>query len=122
MSLQELETVKKELADISAFVKERGDGRVKDETDRLAIAVESLVESSKEARRSDLLLGTESIVRRVDSGPYVGCDALDIAIVRSLHKAAHAFNSSTGSERWAGRIKAAMDSVTAAAGDELVAT
>jgi HK97 family phage major capsid protein len=122
MSLQELESVKKELANISEFVKERGDGRVKDETDRLTSAVESLVESSKQSRRSDLLLGADSAVRRVDSGPYVGCDALDMAIVRSLHKAAHAFNSSTGSERWAGRIKAAMDSVTASGGDELVAT
>lgn len=122
MSLQELEAVKKELADISAFVKERDEGRVKDETDRLTSAVESLVESSKDSRRSDLLSGSESHVRRVESGPYVGCDALDMAIVRSLHKAAHAFNAPTGSEHWAGRIKAAMDSVTAAGGDELVAT
>jgi len=122
MSLQELEAVKKELADISAFVKERGEGRVKDETDRLSSAVESLVESSKASRRSDLLLGADSQTRRVETGPYVGCDALDMAIVRSLHKAAHAFNASAGSERWAGRIKAAMDSVTAAGGDELVAT
>lgn len=122
MSLQELEAVKKELADISAFVKERGESRVKDETDRLSTAVESLVESSKETRRNDLLVGSDSHVRRVEVGPYIGCDALDMAIVRSLHKAAHAFNASSGSERWAGRIKAAMDSVTAAGGDELVAT
>ncbi|MBT4126605.1 MAG: phage major capsid protein [Chloroflexi bacterium] len=122
MSLQELEAVKKELADISAFVKERGEGRVKDETDRLSSAVESLVESSKETRRNDLLVGSDSHARRVEAGPYVGCDALDMAIVRSLHKASHAFSASTGSERWAGRIKAAMDSVTAAGGDELVAT
>jgi HK97 family phage major capsid protein len=122
MSLQELEAVKKELADISAFVKQRGEGRVKDETDRLTTAVESLVETSKESQRSDLLLGVDSQVRRVESGPYIGCDALDMAIVRSLHKAAHAFNASAGSEHWAGRIKAAMDSVTATTGDELVAT
>jgi HK97 family phage major capsid protein len=122
MSLQELEAVKKELADISAFVKERGDKRPEDETTRLASAVESLVESSKQSRRTDLLGSLESTIRRVDTGPYMGCDALDMAIVRSLHKAAHAFGSSAGSERWAGRIKAAMDSVTAAGGDELVAT
>ncbi|MBN4064353.1 phage major capsid protein [Dehalococcoides mccartyi] len=122
MSLQELEAVKKELADISAFVKERGESRIKDETERLATAVESLVESSKETRRNDLLIGTDNHTRRVESGPYVGCDALDMAIVRSLHKAAHGFSPGVGSERWSGRIKAAMDSVTAAGGDELVAT
>ena len=126
MSLQELETVKKELADISAFVKERGDGRGREESDRLVSAVESLVESSKETRRSGLLAnsqkGSADYVLRVESGPYVGCDALDMAIVRSLHKAAQAFNSSDGSERWGLRIKAAMDSVTAAGGDELVPT
>lgn len=114
--------MKKELADISAFVKERGDGRVKDESDRLVTAVESLVESSRDSRRTALLGDSGEHVRRVDAGIYVGCDALDMAIVRSLHKAAHAFNSSVGSEKWGMRIKAAMDSVTAAGGDELVAT
>ena len=126
MSLQELETVKKELADISAFVKERGNDRGREESDRLVSAVESLVESSKETRRSALLAnsqkGSANYVLRVESGPYVGCDALDLAIVRSLHKAAQAFNSSAGSGSWGLRIKAAMDSVTAAGGDELVPT
>ena len=122
MSLQELEVVKKELADISAFVKERGDRRAQDESDRLTTAVASLVESSRQSSRSALLGGVNDTVHRVDSGPYAGCDALDMAIVRSLHKAAHAVNSSTSSEHWATRIKAAMDSVTAAGGDELVAT
>ena len=109
MSLQDLETVKKELADISAFVKERGDGRVREESDRLVSAVESLVASSKETRRNSLLAksqyGSGDSVIRVDSGPYAGCDALDMAIVRSLHKAAHAFNSSTGSEHWGLRMR-----------------
>ncbi len=122
MSLQELETVKKELADISAFVKERGEGRIREESDRLAIAVESLVKSTRETRRSDLLTTEGDLVHRVESGPYAGCDALDIAIVRSLQKAAQAFSGSQGSEAWGLRIKAAMDSVTVGGGDELVPT
>ena len=84
MSLQELEAVKKELADISAFVKERGDDRIKDESDRLASAVESIIESSKQSRRTELLDDTRDNVRRVESGLYAGCDVLDLAIVRSL--------------------------------------
>ena len=122
MSLQELETVKKELADISAFVKERGDDRAGDETEGLATDVESLAKSTREARRIDLLANGENQVGRVESGPYVGCDALDMAIVRSLQKAAQAFGGSQRSEAWGVHLKAAMDSVTATGGDELVPT
>ncbi len=122
MSLQELETVKKELAEISEFVKERGDQRVAAETTRLATAVESLVESSKQTRRSDLLNKLESETRRVDTGIYAGCDALDLVIVRSLHKASESFGGTPGAEAWGSRVKAAMDSVTVAGGNELVAT
>ncbi len=122
MTTAELEAVKKELADISAFVKERGEQRLNEETSRLASAVETLVSSARKSQRDDLLKISNPGEIRVESGPYAGCDALDLAIVRSLHKASHAFDSTSGSEHWKGRLKAAMDSITAGAGDEVVAT
>jgi len=119
MTTAELEAVKKELADISAFVKERGEQRLNEETSRLASAVETLVSSARKSQRDDLLKISNPGEIRVESGPYAGCDALDLAIVRSLHKASHAFDSTSGSEHWKDRLKAAMDSITAGTGDEV---
>ena len=122
MTAGELEAVKKELAEISSFVKERIAPPGGDERDRVANAVAGLLEREKEAERRSLLAAGDSAGRRVESGPYAGCDAFDLAIVKSLYSAAQAFNGSPRMEDWGLRLRAAMDSVTAGAGDELVPT
>ena len=56
----------------------------------------------------------------VRSGPYAGCDVLDLAIMRSMQRAAASQMGSDSVGDWDVRLKAAMDSVTAGRGDEIV--
>ena len=87
MTTRELETISKEIAEVSAFVKEHV-APLAEERARLHDAVSELARSAKESQRRSLLGAEGRSV--VDSGPYAGCDALDLAIVRSLHRAAQA--------------------------------
>lgn len=119
MTTRELETISKEIAEVSAFVKEHV-APLAEERARLHDAVSGLARSSRESQRRSLLGGEGRGV--VDSGPYSGCDALDLAIVRSLHRAAQAHGGGSHIEDWGVRLRAAMDSVTAGSGDELVPT
>ena len=83
---QDMELLKKELADVSAFVKERVEP-VHDERVRLRKAIEALTKEQQEYRRSGLLNGSgdDGVVK---SGPYAGCDQLDLAIMGSVKRAA----------------------------------
>ena len=117
---QEMETLRKELADVSTFVKERVEP-VHDERVRLRKAIEALTTEQREYRRSGLLKGSAE-ARIVDSGPYAGCDELDLAILRSVQRAAETQMGAESVRDWDARIKSAMDSVTAGKGDELVPT
>ena len=117
---QEMETLRKELADVSTFVKERVEP-VHDERVRLRQAIEALTTEQREYRRSGLLNGSAE-ARIVDSGPYAGCDELDLAILRSVQRAAETQLGAESVRDWDARIKSAMDSVTAGKGDELVPT
>ena len=109
MTTRELETISKEIAEVSAFVKEHV-APLAEERARLHDAVSGLVQSSRESQRRSLLGGeTRSLV---ESGVYAGCDALDLAIVRSLHRAAQAHGGGSHIEDWGVRLRAAMDSVS----------
>jgi HK97 family phage major capsid protein len=119
VTTRELETISKEIAEVSAFVKEHV-APLAEERVRLHDAVSGLVRTAKDSQRRSLLgIEGRSVV---DSGPYAGCDALDLAIVRSLHRAAQAHGGGAPVEDWGVRLRAAMDSVTSGSGDELVPT
>lgn len=120
MSIQELDAVKKEIAEVSSFVKERV-SPLRDERDRLQQTIADLAEAQRGVKRRSLLDAEPSERRRVESGPYHGSDLLDLAIARSLYSAAQA-SGSRGLDEWELHLKAAMDSATAGTGDELVMT
>ena len=120
---QEMELLRKELADVSTFVKERVEP-VHDERVRLRKAIEALTTEQQGARRDALLAGqdgsgSDTVVK---SGPYAGCDELDLAIMRSVQRAAETQLGAESVREWDVRLKAAMDSVTAGRGDEIVPT
>ena len=154
---EEVELLRKELADVSAFVRERVEP-AHEERVRLRKAIEALTSEQREGRRSGVLeeprgghpLRTRSAGSRpltlregdgyspspwsspiegegslygvVRSGPYAGCDVLDLAIMRSMQRAAASQMGPDSVREWGIRLKAAMDSVTAGKGDELVPT
>ncbi len=116
----EMETLKKEIADVAAFVKDKVEP-VQEERRRLREAIERLTAEQREFKRRSLLESELSDQRRlVDSGPYAGCDVLDLGIAKSIQRAAATRNGSEQVREWDIRLRAAMDSVTAAGGDELV--
>lgn len=119
----ELEVLRKEVADVAAFVKERAEP-AHEERVRLREAVSSLVSEHQDMRRRSLL-GADSVgdgLGFVESGAYAGCDILDLGIARSLHRAAASHGGAASVHDWDSRLKAAMDSVTSGRGDELVPT
>ena len=119
----EMETIKKELSDVSAFVKEHVEP-AHDERVRLRKAIEALTTEQKEYRRASVLgnAGATSDGQVVRNGPYAGCDELDLAIMRSVQRAAESQLGAESVRDWDVRLKAALDSVTAGRGDELVPT
>ena len=120
---QEMELLRKELADVSTFVKERVEP-VHDERVRLRKAIEALTTEQQGYRRDALLSGQDGSAGNtvVKSGPYAGCDELDLAIMRSVQRAAETQLGAESVREWDVRLKAAMDSVTAGRGDEIVPT
>ncbi len=120
-SKEEVELLRKEIADVSTFVKERVEP-AHEERVRLRKAIEALTSEQREYRRSAVLDGGSGSDAHpvVKSGPYAGCDALDLAIMRSMQKAAASQMGSDPVRKWEVRLKAAMDSVTAGKGDEIV--
>ena len=121
MTTQELETVKKELAGISTFVKEHVKPAFEEQA-RLTEAINGLAEAGKDMQRRALASHADDEDRRVESGPYAGCDALDLMVGRSLLRAARAQGGGPGVKDWSVHLKAAMDSLTAGSGDELTYT
>ena len=121
MTTQELQAVKKELADISAFVRERVTPLAEERT-RLKEAIVDISEAEKRIRRRALLEPGSGNRPVVEGGLYDGFDALDLAVARSLHRTAQLYGDGAGVTEWGLNIKAAMDSLTAGGGDELVPT
>ncbi len=118
MTTLELEAVRKELAEISTFVKERV-APAREEQARLEKAVNGLAEIGNSLRRQSLTSEAGEPDARVKSGPYCGFDALDLSIGRSLLRAARAHSGGPRLDEWGVHLRAAMDSLTTGAGEEI---
>ena len=179
MTTTDIDAIKKDLADINSFVRERFEpvsrevGLLREETERIKQGVNSAAERERSVRRNALSsYAQEAALPTVPSGAYAGMDILDLALVRRfahsqrregfgpawIDRAEEAKRLLTASispadieashsaaerrlERWfrvdskdtgqfqgfsrqllGAMTRAAMDSTTAGAGDELVAT
>ncbi len=107
MTTQELEAVKKEISEVSAFVKERVQP-LREERDRLEKTITDLTATERDIRRRALLSDGSGQRRRVESGLYAGSDVLDLAIARSLYASARITGKSAGLDEWERHLKAAM--------------
>ncbi len=121
MTTQDVESVKKEIAEVSAFVKEKVEP-LREERDRLQKSITDLVATERDIKRSQILSESAGETTKVKSGPYEGQDALDLAISRSLFASARLNGGTQGLGTWEANLKAAMDSVIAGTGDELVSS
>ena len=126
---EHLDLIKRELTGIRDFYEARLDAEVppiKEELDRVSGRVAKLHEVWREGERRALLNQHAGGERpRVHYGKYAGLDHLDLACVRSLLAAQQREPSGMSPrmlEDWQTNLKAAMDSTTAGAGDELVDT
>ncbi len=137
LSTWELETIKNEVAEVREFYRQRLDADLpplREEMERLSRAVGELTEKQRVGERQAMLArfsgGGHGMDRgsdrpRVPFGKYQGMDALDLACVRSVLAAQQREPGDVNPralEDWQANLKAAMDSTTAGAGDELVAT
>ena len=89
MATADIETIKKDLADINAFVRERFDpvsqevDLLKDETERLRQEVSEVQQRERTVRRNELVrYADEQASLIVPDGPYAGLDILDLALLR----------------------------------------
>ncbi len=137
LSTWELETIKNEVAEVREFYRQRMDADLpplREEMERLSRAVGELTEKQRAGEKQAMLARYSGGVRggerggdrpRVPFGKYQGMDALDLACVRSVLAAQQREPGDVNPrslEDWQANLKAAMDSTTAGAGDELVAT
>jgi HK97 family phage major capsid protein len=133
LSTWELETIKNEVAEVREFYRQRMDADLpplREEMERLSRAVGELTEKQRSGERQAMLARYAGMDRggdrpRVPFGKYQGMDALDLACVRSVLAAQQREPGDVNPralEDWQANLKAAMDSATAGAGDELVAT
>ena len=130
LSTWELETIKNEVAEVRDFYRQRLDADIpplQEELGRLSRAVGEITEKQRAGERQAMLarFGGVGDRPRVPFGKYVGMDALDLACVRSVLAAQQREPGDTNPRLladWQANLKAAMDSTTAGAGDELVAT
>ena len=91
MSTADVEVIKKELADVNSFVRERFDpvsnevGLLREETERLKTEVVKLQERERETRRKALGQYTEEReTPTVAEGPYAGTGVLDLGLLRRI--------------------------------------
>ena len=133
LSTWELETIKNEVAEVREFYRQRMDADLpplREELERLSRAVGDLTEKQRSGERQAMLARFSGMDRggdrpRVPFGKYQGMDALDLACVRSVLAAQQREPGDVNPralEDWQANLKAAMDSTTAGAGDELVST
>ena len=112
MTTQELDAVKKEISEVSAFVKERVQP-LREERDRLEKSITELTATEREIRRRALLSNGSEQKRRMESGPYAGSDVLDLAIAKSLYASARINGKSTFRPSLPLRPVAALPAVSA---------
>ena len=91
MSTSDVEAIKKELADINTFVRERFDpvsqevGLLREEAERLGQEVVQLQERERTVRREALAKYAEADEAPVVAeGPYSGMNVLDLGLLRRL--------------------------------------
>ena len=126
---QDLELIKKEVAGIRESYQSRLDSEIpplQDEVKRLGDQVGKIQDLWREGEKRSILARFGGGDRpRAAHGKYTGLDLLDLACVRSLLTAQLRDPSGLNPrmlDDWRVNLKAAMDSTTAGAGDELVDT
>ena len=89
MTTMDIEGIKRDLADINSFVRERFEpvsrevGLLREETERVGKAVSTAMERERSARRNALSgYAQDAGLPTVPSGAYAGMDILDLALVR----------------------------------------
>ena len=89
MTTTDIEGIKKDLADINSFVRERFEpvsrdvGLLREETERIGQSVNAAMERERSVRRSALgSYAQDAGLPSVPSGAYAGMDILDLALVR----------------------------------------
>lgn len=117
----DLEELKSEVASVAQFVRERS-APLAEEQARLRKSLDDVIANQRESQRAAISAKSTPTERRVDTGAYSGFDALDLTLARSLQRAAAHSHGDDATREWGIRLKAAMDSVTAGTGDELVPT
>lgn len=116
-----LEQLKSEVASVAQFVRERSQPLAEEQA-RVRKALDEVLANQRESQRRAITAQSESQLRRVDSGSYAGFDVLDLTLARSLQRAATDSHGAETTRDWDVRLKAALDSVTAGSGEELVPT
>ncbi len=125
----DLDLIKREVASVREYYQSRMDADIpplKEELDRIAAQLTHAQDAWRECEKRAILSRFSGGDRpRVAFGKYEGLDVLDLACIRSLLNAQLRDPSGLHPrmlEDWQTNIKAAMDSTTAGAGDELVDT
>ncbi len=126
---QDLDLIKREVASVREYYQSRMDADIpplKEELDRIAAQLTKAQDAWRDGEKRAILAKFSGGDRpRVAFGKYEGLDVLDVACIRSLLNAQLRDPSGLHPrmlEDWQSNIKAAMDSTTAGAGDELVDT
>ncbi|MDA0734371.1 MAG: phage major capsid protein [Chloroflexi bacterium] len=129
LGTQDIELIKREVAGIRDFYQSRMDSEIpplKDEVGRIAAQLGRVQEMWRDGERRGILEKFGGADRpRVPFGKYKGLDLLDLAYIRSVLGAQLREPSGLNPrmlEDWQSNLKAAMDSTTVGAGDELVPT
>lgn len=85
----DMETIRKDLAEINSFVRERFEpvsrevGLLREETERISMSVNAAAERERTVRRNALGgYAQDAALPTVPSGAYAGMDILDLALVR----------------------------------------
>ena len=121
--------IQREIAQTQSFVQERLDpmrrevGLLREEQERLAGEVRTLLAQQRSERRDAVLSRASNDRVRVRGGQLDGFDMVDLAIMRSLLTAQQARPQDYDAralQAWEQSVQRAMDSTTAGAGDELV--
>ncbi len=127
LAAQDIELIKREVAGIREFYQSRMDSEIpplKEEVGRVAAQLGRIQELWREGEKRALLAKFGGEDRpRVAFGKYKGLDLLDLAYIRSVLNAQLREPSGLNPrmlQDWQSNLKAAMDSTTVGAGDELV--
>ncbi len=129
LASKDMELIKREVAGIRDFYQSRWDSELpplKEEVSRVAAQLGRIQELWRDGEKRAILakFGGEDRPRAL-YGKYKGLDLLDLAYIRSVLNAQLREPSGLNPrmlEDWQANLKAAMDSTTVGAGDELVPT